>query len=147
MPVEHPVTAGDTHKRAGELTEFMENYARLSAGAKSLPVQTARQYIAQHYAEPLTVELVASEVFLSPSYFSTLFKKELKMTFNDYLTDVRISASKKLLAKPQFSIAQIGELVGYGDAKYFSRIFTKKVGLKPNEYRKLRAADMEGIIE
>ena len=131
---------------AAALFGLLEHYAQLQAREKSLPVQAARQYIAQHYTEALTLELVAAQVFLSPSYLSALFRKELKQTFNDYVTELRVKAAKNLLAQPTYTIAQVAELVGYTDAKYFSRIFTKKVGLKPVEYRRLRAADMEAGI-
>lgn len=128
---------------AGKIYSVFNEYNRLKSANKNLAIQTAKQYIDQHYMENIAMEKVAQMVFLSPSYFSTLFKKELKLPFGDYLIEIRIKKAKEMLASNEYSVTQVAEMVGYKDAKYFSRIFCKKVGLKPLEYRRLRASEME----
>ena len=67
---------------------------------------------------------------------SSLFKKETGMSFTTYLTDVRIEQAKRLLKETSIGIAEIARMVGYNDAKHFSKLFTKTVGIKPVEFRK-----------
>ena len=86
--------------------------------------------------EPLSLNDVAAEVNLNPVYLSVLFKKETGTNFKDYLTGVRIDTAKSLLRKKE-SLAEVAEKVGYKDAKYFSKLFTRVVGVNPTQYRKL----------
>lgn len=95
----------------------------------------AKHFIESHYAEPLSLNIVSESVFLSPSYFSSLFKEYTKSTFNEYLTRVRVEKAKELLERLDLNIAQIAEEVGYGDSNYFSQVFKKVTGLRPSEYR------------
>lgn len=101
------------------------------------PVRLAKQYIGEHYGQPLTLEDVSSVVGLSPAYLSTVFKKDTGMTFLEYLSKVRMDMAKQLLKETSDTVASICMAVGYSDVRYFTKTFTKYSGLKPNEYRKL----------
>lgn len=101
------------------------------------PVRLAIQYLTEHYGEQLTLETVSEKVNLSPNYFSAVFKKEMDVSFIDYLTNYRLSQAKKMLRETNDSIAVIAEKVGYNDFRYFSRLFSKSFGITPNKYRKL----------
>ncbi len=101
------------------------------------PIRLAKQYIQNHYAEPITLELVSEVVGLSPTYFSAVFKKETEEGFAKYLIRIRIEHAKSLLRDTNESVASICELVGYHDLKHFTHTFTKETGLKPSAYRKL----------
>ena len=101
------------------------------------PVREARVYLSEHFRENLSLEQVADAVGMSSAYLSTLFKKEVGVGFNDYLTQLRCQEAKRLMRETRDSMAVIAQQVGYQDAKYFSRIFRKTVGIKPSEYRKL----------
>ena len=100
-------------------------------------ISAAKSYVSSHYQEPIRLEDVAREVFLSPSYFSTLFKKETSENFVDYVTAYRMEQAKQLLRSTNVSVAEVGTSVGIPDGRYFSRLFTKTVGLKPSVYRRL----------
>ncbi|RDU24099.1 response regulator transcription factor [Anaerosacchariphilus polymeriproducens] len=102
-----------------------------------LPVRIAKQYIQENYKKQLMLEDVAEATNLSPAYLSTIFKKELGISFTDYMISCRIEMAKELLKTTDESIAVIAEQVGYVDYRYFSKIFLKVVGLKPSVYRKL----------
>lgn len=102
-----------------------------------LPIRLAKQYVNENYAHPITLEELSDAIGLVPTYVSTLFKKEIGINFSDYLTSCRMEAAKRMLKQPSYSINEIAEMVGYGDPKYFSKLFNKVVGLKPSEYRKL----------
>jgi two-component system response regulator YesN len=74
---------------------------------------------------------------LCASYFSNLFKKETGDNFTDYLTNLRIAKAKEFLQQTDMNVAEISFRVGYSDARYFSKLFSKVVGIKPTEYRKI----------
>ena len=98
-------------------------------------LSTVLQYIRRNFAQPITLEEVARNVFLSSYYLSHCFKSELGITFIEYLTRVRIEEAKKLLADKSRSMQAISEAVGYDDASYFSKVFKKSTGMTPNKYR------------
>lgn len=101
------------------------------------PIRLAKQYVQMHYMDPISLDEVAGVVHLNASYFSVAFKKEVGMNFIDYLIACRIDAAKAMLKTTNESMAVIAEKIGYTDTKYFSKLFTKTVGIKPSEYRKL----------
>jgi len=96
----------------------------------------AKHFIETHYAEPLTLEIVSEAVFLSPSYFSTLFKEYAGIGFAEYLARVRMEKAKELLERLDLNVTEICWKVGYEDPNYFSQAFRKVTGLRPSEYRK-----------
>ncbi len=104
---------------------------------KIRPINQAKQYIQEHFAEPLSLEEVSAQAGFSSSYFSTLFRKETGKNFLEYLIDVRIEEAKKLLRKSGSTIEQIGKAVGISDYKRFAKTFKKITGISPKEYRKL----------
>lgn len=101
------------------------------------PIRTAKQYIQQHYASPITLEGVCAATGFSVSYFSAMFKKETGEGFAKYLTRVRIDRAKELLQQTGLPVADICAQVGYGDIKHFTQTFKKLTSLSPGQYRKL----------
>ena len=101
------------------------------------PVRMAKQYLMNHYMEPVTLELVADYVGFNSSYFSVIFKKETGAGFGEYLTNLRMEKAKELLKNTQENIKDICIEVGYKDLKHFNAVFKKTTGLKPGEFRKL----------
>lgn len=104
---------------------------------KRRPVQMAKRYLDQHYAESVSLEQVASTIGFNPSYFSVLFKKECGVGFQDYLTEIRIKKAKEILRKSDLSIAEICGQIGYKDLRHFAKTFKKATGLSPGGYRKI----------
>lgn len=94
------------------------------------------QYLEQHYHEEISLQQIAGRFFLSREYISRKFKQEFGVTLSDFLGRIRINKAKTLLLNPQIRIAQIAEMIGYQDEKYFSKVFKKLEGITPNEYRK-----------
>ncbi len=101
------------------------------------PIRQAKQYIQNHYQEPISLETVSEIVGLSPAYFSTLFKKYENEGFAKYLINVRVEQAKIILRESNISISEVCKKVGYNDIKHFNQTFEKVTGVKPTTYRKL----------
>lgn len=101
------------------------------------PVRMAKQYIQNHYSEPITQEEVSSAVGLSAAYFSALFKKVEGEGFAKYLINVRMEQAKVLLRETNTPVSKICQQVGYNDLKHFTHTFEKATGVKPSVYRKM----------
>lgn len=120
-----------------QFTGILEQIADTVSRRGTKPVRLAVQYIENNFDKPLSLEVVAAEVNLHPVYFSNIFKKETGQNFTDYVTNCRIEKAKELLREGELNINEIASSLGYGNARYFSRLFKKTVGIKPTEYRKI----------
>jgi two-component system response regulator YesN len=99
-------------------------------------VEMAKDYTKNHYHEgDITINKVCGHLHISAGYFSSIFKKETKMTFVNYLNHIRMEAAKEMLRSTDMKALEIAEKVGYADANYFSFSFRKNVGVSPKEYR------------
>lgn len=119
------------------LAAHIDELLRQASEKKGKPIAMAVRLIREHYAEQLSLEGVAEQIFVSPKYLSHLFKEEMGSGFNEYLTQVRLEAAEKLLSSSALTVREIAAQVGYLDEKYFSRLFKKETGLKPTEYRRI----------
>ena len=93
-------------------------------------------YIREEYYRPLSLEQLAAYFNFSPKYISNLVKAQTGKSYTDYLTDLRISHAVELLVRTNMEIKEIAAAVGYEDQQYFHRIFKKKTGQTPTQYRK-----------
>ena len=110
--------------------------ADMPARPRSKNISLAVEFIRAHYAEPLSLEQVAAQVYLNPEYFSRAFKEEMGQNFVNYLTDVRLQHSVQLLETTALRVQNIAQAVGYSNVSYFSTTFKKKYGMSPYEYRR-----------
>ncbi|NLZ35067.1 MAG: response regulator [Clostridiales bacterium] len=100
-------------------------------------IEKAKAYIKENYSDPeISVERLCSELHVSPTYFSTIFKKETDMNFVSYLTNIRLEEAVKLLNTTDDKTYIIARKVGYLEANYFSYVFKKQYGISPSKYRK-----------
>lgn len=108
-----------------------------SRGKKNTSEHLAKaiRFINAHYAEDINLDSLAQEVFVSTYYLSHLFRREMGVTFSDYLAKVRVEKAKALLMEG-VSVESTSERVGYNDSNYFIKIFKKYVGVTPAKYRK-----------
>lgn len=98
--------------------------------------EQAKDYAKANYADAeLSINRVCGHLHISPGYFSSIFKKETKLTFVNYLLHLRMEAAKELLRTTDLKAFEIAERVGYADPNYFSFSFRKAVGVSPKEYR------------
>lgn len=98
-------------------------------------VERCIEEIRENYYMDYSLTEMAEKYYFNPSYFSTLFKKHTGVHFTDFLISLRIERAKQLLLETNDKIYQIANKVGYQDVKYFTRIFKKKYGCTPEEYR------------
>lgn len=98
-------------------------------------VEKIQTYMQHNYQKNLTQDFLASLFYLNRSYLSTLFRQKTGMKFIDYLNEIRIEKSKELLKDSSRKMYQISKAVGYDNPKYFFRIFKKKTGMTPEQYR------------
>ena len=103
----------------------------------SREIEAAVKYIHLHLHVPVTLEETAEAAGISASYLSRLFKKETGMLFVDYIQKERIEAACNMLKFSDRKIGEISDYLSFGSLNYFSRIFAKRMGMSPKEYRKL----------
>ncbi len=145
-----PDNAGDIYKSLFSVNTLEESRSLLSSylgklHAGFLEQQTSKsskiiaqvcEYIKENFADPeLSLNSVAAHVYISPTYLSILFKKELNETFIDYLIHQRLEKAKELLCVSNMRTFEVAEAVGYNDPQYFSGCFKKFTGCTPTEYR------------
>ncbi|MBN2981616.1 response regulator transcription factor [Cohnella algarum] len=124
--------------------EWTEAFAQIAGRLKEKrhqehnAIYAIKQFIETNYAESLSVQEIASRFFLSREYVSRRFKQEFNENISEYIERVRIENAKALLANGEYSVADVGAMVGYQDGRYFSKIFGKLTGMSPREYRKKR---------
>ncbi len=128
------------------LSRIMLRFTNLVFTLKSIKhtdaIYKAIHYLNSNYTEKITLEDVASEIFLSSAYFSKIFKEQTGKSFSQYLNNLRIEKSKSLLRNSRIPIVDIAGMVGYEDQSYFTKVFKKVTGNSPGKFR-----DTRGLIE
>lgn len=145
----------EAHQRAPAysavvLATVMEVFCELARATRGIAVHTpdaaemgalrfghqAREYIAAHYAEPLSVDAMARHFHLSRQYFNKLFRRATGLTPHAYLTHVRIRRASELLADPALPIKAVAARTGFEDPYHFAKCFKRHTGLTPAQYRR-----------
>ena len=99
-----------------------------------LPLEIA-SYLALHSRERITLEEISQKTYFSVAYCESEFRKAYGRSIIHYLIDLRITEAKNLLMETSMPCSVIARMVGFDDANYFSRIFKKRIGFSPLEYR------------
>lgn len=101
---------------------------------EGLIIAQIKSYIREHY-RGASLEEIARRVHLNANYLSYMFKHRTGVNFTDYLIQVKMEAARKLLQDPQYKTYHVSEMVGYSNAKNFTRTFKAHFGMTPSEYR------------
>ena len=120
------------NRHNGQLPD--EQYRYASAAHKTISEITG--YINNHYHTDITLTSISRQFFISPYYFTRIFKRSTGFTFIAYLNGVRVKEAQKLLRKTDLSIAQVAEAVGFKSSTHFGRIFKEITGITPLACRK-----------
>ena len=99
-------------------------------------IERATHYFNENYNKNITIERYAEERLMTPAWFIHNFKQVTGMTPMQYIVSLRINNAKYLLDNTNYNISQISNAVGYENALYFSRLFSRREGISPSEYRK-----------
>ena len=98
-------------------------------------ILNACYYVSKHIDTKFSLDEVADYLYLNPSYFSRLFKKEVGITFIDYVKQQKMERAKELLELSDSPVGSISEQLGYDNQSYFIKIFKRYTGYTPLEYR------------
>lgn len=127
------------HAQREEACEITRNYIVQLFSKEELNiheiVSKAKKYIDQYLGEELSVANIAAGLYITPNYFSRLFKKVCGEGCNEYIVRKRIEKAKFLLETSNMKTGKIAMLVGYRDTNYFSLAFKKHAGVSPTKYR------------
>ena len=103
--------------------------------SKPLLATEISNYLMRHYSERITLEDISQATYFSVAYCESEFRKAFGKSIIHYLIDIRISEAKNLLMETSMPCSVIAKIVGFDDANYFSRIFKKRIGFSPQQYR------------
>jgi AraC family L-rhamnose operon regulatory protein RhaS len=100
-------------------------------------VAAAVRYIESHHAEPISVADVAQHTAMSASRLAHLFKQHTQRSILAYLHEYRIGRICEELARTDTPVADLAANLGYGDLRFFHRVFRRQIGCSPTAYRRL----------
>lgn len=124
-------------KLLGDLTLCIANRKKKFVTS---PVEVVVRYVEEHFAESITLNMVAEIVYLSPSYLSSLFKSKQGQSFIDFLTEKRIEKAKSLLLYSDEKIQAISDSTGFTNIRHFNRVFKTMTNRTPSEFREGKGA-------
>ena len=104
------------------------------SGSSALITQGLR-IINRSYTDKITLSDISKSLHVNPTYFSSLFTREMGKTFSEYLMELRISKAEELLKNTGLSILDAATASGFDDQSYFTKVFRKHTGLTPGKYR------------
>jgi two-component system, response regulator YesN len=136
--LKHCCTADEMVNCLNNIADMYEACETENCQEYSLTVRKIINHIAVSYSSDLSLEQIAGKMGITPDYLSHLFTKEVGISFSAYIKKYRIGVAKKMMLDSGCKIREIGEKTGYGDPKYFSKVFREVTGLSPREYIRMR---------
>lgn len=134
-----------------QLTDLAVELSILAAGFSHIPdrpqdapafFEELRRWVADHYADRLSLDSVGQRFHISPSYLSKLFRKYEQRSFGEFLTQKRIEAAQALLLQsPAMPLKDVADRVGIGDPFYFSRLFKSITGVCPSNFKSQKTTE------
>jgi len=120
-------------KRAGGQSQFSAELAAQATGEG--PIYAAQRHILDNPAEDLSVEALARRVAMSPRHFARIFVRDAGTTPGEFVERARVDAARRWLAEGASSLDVVARRCGLGDADNMRRIFLRRLGVTPREYR------------
>jgi AraC-like DNA-binding protein len=97
--------------------------------------ELAKRYIDENISKKMSLEEISAHVGCSRSTLLTGFKTRYGVTVNEYVTNTRLKKSSRLLLEGRLTVGEIALEVGFTDQSYFSKVFVKRYGVTPSEFR------------
>lgn len=119
----------------GMYTLSSSSFAKIRSHSESRRVQKVQTYIDEHFKNSIRLEDLARLVGMSPAAFSKFFKLRTGKTLSDYILDIRIGHTIRLLVDSSMSVSEICYECGFNNISNFNRIFKKKKDCSPSEFR------------
>jgi AraC-like DNA-binding protein len=119
----------------GARTLATSSYAKVEEASDSRRVQKVKNYISKHYRGDVRLATLSDIAGMSPSAFSRFFKLHTGRNLSDYIIDQRLGYASRMLVDSTHSISEIGFACGFNNLSNFNRIFKKKKGCSPSEFR------------
>ncbi|MDO4294258.1 MAG: response regulator [Eubacteriales bacterium] len=126
----------DRYWLQGEQKTGKEKFMEELPEATDPRVRRIMEQIDREYTQKLSLGELADSCHLSIGHLSSLIRRETGMSFSEYVTKKRMEDAKGLLCKPELSVEEIAQSVGYQDYFYFTKAFKKYEGVSPSVYRK-----------
>ncbi len=123
---------------SGIMARFTDQVFNLTNVKHADVIFRAIDYVKKNYMNRITLEETAAHVFLSPAYFSRVFKEELGENFNSYVNKTRVQAAARLLLNDTTALVDISSMTGFETQSYFSKVFKRVMGVTPGKYRESR---------
>ena len=98
-------------------------------------IETVKEYIYANYDKELSVDLLAEQVYMAPSYLSHIFKKETGQNLSKFIKALRMEKAKEMLMESHNKIVNISYAVGYPNVSYFCQSFREYFGVSPQKFR------------
>lgn len=114
----------------------IQDYFQLKMYDKNTIAQTITNYFQENYMKKISVEEIARYTYLSTTYVTKIYKEMTGDTPINYLISLRMDKAKEILGEGHFSVQEVAKQVGYDDPYYFSKLFKKRYGCSPSEYKK-----------
>ena len=117
------------------LTMMLTERVQKAFSGHSQIVAAGLRYIKLHYPQKITLSIIEDVLHVNGSYFSSLFKNEMGISFTHYLNRLRVEKACQLLTTTDQNIVDILLTVGFEDQSYFTKVFKKETGMTPRQYR------------
>jgi AraC-like DNA-binding protein len=107
------------------------------AGRRADPrLERARRFIELHFDRPFHLADAARQAHLAPSHFCSRFSRQYGVPPREYAMRLRMQRGAQLLANQELAVREVAEMVGCEDALYFSRLFRRRYGVSPRQFRR-----------
>ncbi len=143
--LDRAVTAEQYNKICDNVCNQVIDYISFNKRDEDYIISFILDYVENHYAEDIYLNLFSEKLKLTAAYISSYFKEKMNVNLTDYLNSFRIKKAISLIENPQYKNKDIAEAVGLQNINTFIRLFKKYTGYTPGEYRKKHFNDSSDL--